>query len=201
MDLGILASGGLNIVSGLIQSAEQRRQRRKIMKRLAEIHLEQRRDFASAKAALTGSQLDYTNSPERAAMMKEASGLLTAKGPYDDKAVSLLQANAASGAGADAALRSSQLREQMAARGLSGSGVAAAAQGSLDAQTSGNMLAERNRIGMDAREKQESFRRDALSRASSIFGNDQERRLGFGRDIAGLYGSKQYGESALLGLA
>lgn len=195
--LGILGLGS-GIFSSIMQAHAQAKQRARAMKFLHQLIDQQNQDFATAKTSLASGEAEYRNDPRRAQNADLWQKRLASPDVITPEMESILRNSAFSSAAADAGAGTSVLREQLQRSGLGGSGLGAKIQADAQASGYGRAAAINNDLTVKTGQANRQARDSLYSQYQDYLDKDSANLYGFKKDVAGLYGSKQYGNSAVL---
>lgn len=193
--LDALITGGLGLIGSILGNREEARRRERQMEMIREIMREQRQNLAEAKAGLIKGRAAYMNNPGRAETMARYEKMLREEGPFNGSTVSAMKSTAGAAIGRNSALQMSQLRESLAKRGISGSGMAMAATNQAARNASADTVGQQTDIDIKTRKTNEDYKRSALDAYQNMMMGDAKQQYGFEEDYASLLGSVNYGNS------
>lgn len=189
---------GVNVIGGIIQSREAAKRRKQAMRFLREMIAEQRKDFATAKTSLDAGRERYLGDPRRAQINSRWQERLANPNVISPEMESILRHATLDQTAREAGDGTSQTRESLQRRGLGGSALGAGVEAANASAAAGRASAINNDLRVKVEQTNRTARDNLYREHEDYVGEDLRTMYGFDRDTASLYGSKSYGNSALL---
>lgn len=193
--LGLLGQG----IGGIFAMKSANSRFNKILQHLKQVESWQRQNLATGIGNIQASKQAFENDPRRARMRSEWESLMSNPSALTDGMVSSTKQNALSGTARQVAGSSRALSADAQRRGLGNSPLAAALQGNLYAQGNRDFQDLSANIDMEAAKQRQADKERVLAGYENYVQSDLDRAYGYSKDLAGLLGSVQYGNSMALG--
>jgi hypothetical protein len=192
------AGGVLGAIGGFGEARAKAKQRKSILKLLRQELDNSRRRQALAMEGLRSGEAGYLNDPDRLSRMSRARSALAAPDLYSEGDLSTMRHSALDQASRGSAIAGSNLRQSLANRGLSRSGVAAMAESSMQTNALARAMDLNRQTEMGVKEANVRRRDEVEEKYGGMLHEEALMPYQFGQQRAALLGSFGSNSGALL---
>jgi hypothetical protein len=181
-----------------MQAQESRKRMRAMREAARRLEINQSRDFNTAALGIRGAQSQWEGDPGRATLRQMWEKKLANPDVLDPGQISLMKAQGQDSAAQDASGSISRIREQAQRIGLGGSRAGLGLEAGVRMNAASRNAGISNDLDLAAARANLASRDQTREGYAGFLSNENDVRSGYAAQLASLYGSKQYGDSALL---
>lgn len=196
--LGELLGIGGSILGGILNNNAANSRMKKMLRHIREVMAWQRQNLATAQTELRAGRAEYENDPRRAKLGQAWQDLLDNPSALTPEIVSSIKQNAITSTAKQASETQRRTAANVQRRGLGNSPIGAILDASISRGASQDVQNLVAGIDKDAALQRRKDEMQVLSGYTDWTTSDMDRRYQFSKDIAGLLGSVNYGNSAAL---